>query len=85
MYKKIRTEWKPREKNPGQQNISTEDWDIGIMKWSNLEFKVIWLYALWVKCKSEDFDKELKKINRVSGTKKTVTETKNSVNGLASD
>lgn len=45
MYKKIRTEWKPKEKNPGQQNIPIEGSDIEIinMKLSNLEFKVIWL------------------------------------------
>lgn len=45
MYKKIRTEWKPKEKNPGQQNIPIEGSDIEIinMKLSDLEFKVIWL------------------------------------------
>lgn len=42
MYKNIITEWKPRGKKPWATEY-TEDPDTGIIKWSNLEFKVIWL------------------------------------------
>lgn len=66
MYKEIRTEWKPREKKPW----TTENSDIKIMTLSNLEFKLIWLYALLVKYKDDNFDRELesivKGINRIS-------------------
>lgn len=39
-------------KNPGQQKIITL---------SNLEFKLIWLYALQVKYKHDNFDRELER------------------------